>query len=151
MSNSNDITPYWQHKPIEELSSEEWESLCDGCGKCCLHKLEDVDTELVYATDVACRLLDLETGRCLNYSERHKLVSDCLSLSPENIKQFDWLPSTCAYRLRARGEPLPDWHPLHTGDADSTRKAGKSICGRACSELQVPIEDLEEHIVVWAE
>ena len=137
-------TRFWD-KPFDALNREEWEALCDGCGKCCLHKLEDEDTGDVWRTNVACRLLDLTTARCADYRHRKAMVPDCLRLTPRLVKQVPWLPETCAYRLRADGLPLPDWHYLECGDRDAVHRAGQSVVGRAISE--VIAGPLEEHIV----
>jgi uncharacterized cysteine cluster protein YcgN (CxxCxxCC family) len=125
---------FWETKPLERMSRAEWESLCDGCGKCCLHKLEVEDTGELVATNVACRLLDRRTGRCGDYRNRRAHVPDCVRLTPESVKRIDWLPSTCAYRLLADGRPLPEWHPLLTGDPGSVRRAGQSVSGWTVSE-----------------
>ena len=129
------------------MTSSEWESLCDGCGKCCLHKLEDEDTGDVYVCNVACRLLDLETCQCQDYSRRKQLVPDCLVLTREKIKEFHWLPVTCAYRLLAEGKSLFEWHPLISGSASSVHEVGISVCGRVISEDDA--EDLDLHITDW--
>lgn len=119
--------------------------LCDGCGKCCLHKLIDDDTGDYLFTNVACRLLDTETRRCRNYAERRRFVPDCVLLTPDNLEHLDWMPKTCAYRLRHEGKPLPDWHPLICGDPEGPFKAGESVTGRCVTEhLAGP---LEHHIV----
>lgn len=131
------------------MTAEEWESLCDGCGKCCLHKLEDEDTGEIYYTDVACRYLDSEGCHCQAYDQRKALVPDCVVLKPTDVKEFHWLPSTCAYRLVSEGQPLPDWHPLVSGDPASVVRAGVSVAGRIRSEDQVAEEDWEECIVHW--
>lgn len=131
------------------MSSEEWESLCDGCGKCCLHKLEDEDTGLVYYTDVACQLLDSETCRCTDYLQRKHKVPGCTVLDVNNIDTFFWLPDTCAYRLLAEGLPLPEWHPLVSGDSASVHRAGMSVAGRVVSQSAVAEEDYEDHIIRW--
>lgn len=137
--------PFWREKRLEEMNPAEWESLCDGCGKCCLNKLEDIDTgELAY-TNVACRLLDLGTCRCTRYPERSRLVPDCVTLTPDNIAGLRWMPSTCAYRLLAEGKELPYWHPLVSGDPDSVHRAGISVRGRAISERRAG--PLEHHIL----
>lgn len=136
-------------KRLEELSREEWESLCDGCGKCCLIKLEDTESGLLAYTNVACRYLDLDTCRCRAYPRRAALVSDCLVLTPETLARAAHLPSTCAYRLRAEGKALPAWHPLVSGRRESVARAGQSITGRAVSEDAV--QDLEHHLVDWLE
>ena len=125
---------YWETKALAEMSREEWEALCDGCGKCCLHKLEDEDTGELVPTNVACRLLDRRTGRCGDYRNRRAHVPDCVRLTPAKLKTIEWLPSTCAYLLLADGEPLPDWHPLETGDPNSTRRSGHSVSGWTVSE-----------------
>lgn len=143
------MSAWWMTKTLEEMSAQEWESLCDGCGLCCLHKLEDEDDGTVYTTDVACELLDCATARCSDYPNRQKRVPGCTVLRPEDVAHFHWLPPSCAYRLVAEGRPLPDWHPLVTGDPDSTRKAGRSVAGRCVSEREVDPGDLEDHIILW--
>ena len=129
------------------MTTAEWEALCDGCGKCCLHKLEDEDTGKVYVCNVACRLLDLETCRCQDYQQRQTLVPDCLVLSADRIEEFHWLPGTCAYRLLAEGKSLAEWHPLVSGDASSVHRAGISICDRVISENEA--DDIQQHITDW--
>ena len=141
--------PFWRRKSLAEMTPEEWESLCDGCGRCCLLKLEDQDTSEIVYTDVACRLLDLGTCRCTRYRERTRLVPDCVVLTPENLARLDWMPSTCAYRLLDEGKDLPDWHPLVSGRRDSVHLAGISVRGRALREGEVRDEDLEDRIVAW--
>lgn len=137
--------PFWRITRLADMSQSEWESLCDGCGKCCLNKLEDIDTgELAY-TNVACRLLDLGTCRCTRYPDRSRLVPDCVTLTPDNVGALAWMPSTCAYRLLAEGKDLPDWHPLVSGDPDSVHRAGISVRGRAISERHAG--PLEHHIL----
>lgn len=139
---------FWEDKPLGELDTEEWEALCDGCGRCCLLKLEDADTGAVYYTDVACTLLDLGTCRCGDYAQRTRRVADCLVLTRDVVDSFAWLPQTCAYRLRAWGQPLPPWHPLRSGDPDSVRAAGVSACGFAIAEGRLPPgDDLEDHLL----
>ena len=139
------MSEFWKHKTLAEMSAAEWESLCDGCGKCCLHKLEDEDNGDLHYTNVACRLLDLNTARCRHYPDRQRWVPDCIQLSIDNIEQFGWLPSTCAYRLLAEGEDLPDWHPLVSGDRQSVHRAGVSIRGWTISEDDA--DDLEDHVL----
>lgn len=137
---------FWEHYSLSELTPAEWEALCDGCGKCCLHKVEDEDTGTVYETNVACHLLDLHTGRCRDYAHRKALVPDCLQLKPELVKKFTWLPETCAYRRVAAGKPLPDWHYLVCGDREAVHKAGASVRGWAVSEADIA-DDIEDHIL----
>ena len=125
---------YWKRKTLKEMSVEEWEGLCDGCALCCMHKVEDEDTGEVYYTNLACKLLDLQTCRCSDYANRARRVADCLVLSVDNLQEFEWLPATCAYRRLANGQDLPDWHPLLTGDPESVHEARISIRGHALSE-----------------
>lgn len=136
---------FWERKALAAMSRSEWESLCDGCGKCCLHKLEDEETGEVYPTNVACRLLDRRASRCSDYRHRRALVPDCVRLDPAKLDALDWLPSTCAYRLLRDGLPLPDWHHLVSGDAEAVHRAGQSTRGWTVSEDEVG--DLENHIV----
>ncbi len=139
--------PFWETVALEDMTATQWESLCDGCGKCCLLKLEDEDTlELAY-TDVVCRLLDLGNCRCTRYPERSRLVPDCITLTPDIIPKLRWMPKTCAYRLLSEGKSLPWWHPLLSGDPDTVHQAGISVRGRAISERRAG--DLEDHIVDW--
>ncbi len=137
-------TRFWE-LPLERLTRAEWEALCDGCGQCCLHKLEDEDTGAIVHTNVACRLLDIGTARCKDYRNRKAFVPDCMRLTPRNVHQVNWLPSSCAYRLRAEGQPLPDWHYLLSGNRDSVRQAGFSVAGRVVSEDKAG--PLEHHII----
>ncbi|UUA73356.1 YcgN family cysteine cluster protein [Cellvibrio sp. QJXJ] len=140
---------FWQRKTFQEMSPEEFESLCDGCGKCCLHKLEDEDSGDVYYTKVACRYLDHDTCRCQEYTDRQQLVEACAVLTPDSVKETYWLPETCAYRLVADGFPLFDWHPLVSGDPDSVHKAGISVAGRVVHEQDVDPEDYEDYVIRW--
>lgn len=141
--------PFWQTKSLTEMTESEWESVCDGCGRCCLHKLEDVDTGEIFYTRVACRLLDEFTARCRDYDNRLSKVPDCLNLTADKISEFNWLPSTCAYRLLAENKPLPNWHPLVSGDGDSVHRANISIVGKTVSEELVQKNDLSHHIITW--
>ena len=136
---------FWEDRPLDRLDRAQWEALCDGCGKCCLHKLEDEDTGELIATNVACRLLDRRAGRCSNYRHRRAYVAECVRLSAANVAAIDWLPSTCAYRLRANDEPLPDWHYLVSGDPEAVHRAGESTRGWTISEDDAG--DLEHHMV----
>ena len=141
--------PYWKQKPLAEMTRHEWEALCDGCGRCCLNKLEHETTGEIFHTDVACRLLDLETCRCTSYDERKRFVPACQVLTPKNLKRYAWLPSTCAYRLLAEGKDLAWWHPLVSGDPETVHAAGISVRGRVISERET--DDFENHVVSWPE
>jgi uncharacterized cysteine cluster protein YcgN (CxxCxxCC family) len=136
--------PFWE-RPLEQLDRGQWEALCDGCGKCCLHKLEDEHSGEVHPTNVACRLLDRHNARCSNYKGRHAFVPDCIRLSLANLAKLAWLPSTCAYRLRAAGLPLPEWHYLVSGDREAVHRAGMSVRGWTVSEDDAG--DLEHHLI----
>ena len=136
---------FWQDTPLAALDRAQWEALCDGCGKCCVNKLEDDETGEIFATNVACRLLDRRSGRCSDYRRRHAYVADCIRLTPAKLDQLEWLPTTCAYRLRAEGKPLADWHYLNSGDPESVHAAGISVRGWTISEDDAG--ELEYHIV----
>ncbi|MBB2971170.1 YcgN family cysteine cluster protein [Mesorhizobium sp. RMAD-H1] len=140
--------PFWQTKTLEELSRKEWESLCDGCGQCCLHKLQDEDTDEIYWTSVACTLLDTDSCQCSDYPNRKKKVPDCVFLTPEIVEEADWLPKTCAYRLVAQGQDLYWWHPLVSGDPNTVHEAGISVRGKVTAfdhEMESD-EDYLEHM-----
>ena len=140
---------FWETKTIEEMDSNEWESLCDGCAKCCLIKLEDIETGEIAFTEVACRLLDIKTCACTDYSNRSTRVTDCLQVTPDLARDAKWLPSTCAYRLIAEGKKLHWWHPLVSGNPNTVHLAGISACNRVIHESQRV--DPEDHIVTWPE
>lgn len=137
---------FWE-LPIGDLDRQEWEALCDGCGRCCLHKIEDEDTGAIEDTNVACKLLDPQTARCTDYRNRKAFVPDCMRLTLKIVEDVAWLPSTCAYRLRADGEPLKDWHYLISGDYEAVKEAGVSVAKRVISEVDAG--PLEHHIVEW--
>lgn len=144
----HDDPPFWRQKKLEEMTAEEWESLCDGCGRCCLIKLEDEDTGEIVHTRVACHLLNLRTCRCKSYAERFAKVPDCVSLSAEEARTLPWLPDTCAYRLVANGQDLAWWHPLVSGDPDTVHQAGISVRGFAVSEKRVK-GNYEKFLLKW--
>jgi uncharacterized cysteine cluster protein YcgN (CxxCxxCC family) len=143
--------PFWEEKSLAEMSPAEWEALCDGCGRCCLIKLEDEETGEIITSDVRCRLLDGESCACTNYPERQRHVPDCIKLTPENVVTTSWIPATCAYRRLAEGRGLPWWHPLISGDPETVVAAGVSVRGRTVSETEVEPEDWEKHAVDWPE
>jgi hypothetical protein len=143
------MAAFWKTTPLGEMTREQWESLCDGCGLCCLVKLEDADTGETHYTDVACHLLDLDACRCTRYGERRRLVPDCVELTPDAIETLQWMPASCAYRLVYESKPLPDWHPLVCGDPQAVHRAGISVRGRAVSEYCVTEDDLRDHLVDW--
>jgi uncharacterized cysteine cluster protein YcgN (CxxCxxCC family) len=145
------VSEWYNTLSLEQLDEQQWEALCDGCAKCCLHKLEDEDSGEVFYTRVRCRYLDEATCRCSDYSRRSELVPNCIHLSRDNARDLTWLPSTCAYRLRGRGEPLPQWHPLVSGRDASVHEAGISIRGRAVSDEYVHPDGYDEHVVNWVE
>lgn len=141
---SKSKAPFWE-KPLTALDRGEWEALCDGCGRCCLHKIQDVDTDEFHATNVACKLLDRDEGRCTDYKHRKRHVADCVQLSRDKLDELQWLPSTCAYRLRWEDKPLPDWHYLISGSRESVHEAGQSTRGWTLCETEAG--DLEFHLV----
>jgi hypothetical protein len=143
----NDAAPFWRTKALEEMSEAEWESLCDGCGRCCLNKIEDEDTGRILLTRLACRLLDIGSCRCSSYPDRKKHVPDCVSITPQAARTLPWLPQTCAYRLVAERRDLHWWHPLVSGDTDTVHAAGISVRGIARSEKGVKLERYWNYII----
>jgi uncharacterized protein len=142
--------PFWTLKSLEELTAPEWESLCDRCGRCCLVKLEDEDTGTIHFTDVACTLFDSGACQCADYTNRQDKVSDCIRLTPEQVRTLTWLPPTCGYRLVRDGQPLMWWHPLVSGSYETVHDAGISVRGRISAfEHDIPVEDLLDHLVKW--
>ena len=138
--------PFWRTKPLGEMSLAEWESLCDGCGRCCLVKLEDEDTGAIYKTDVACALFEDTTCRCRDYDNRHDKIADCVRLAPDTIRDMGWLPDTCGYRLVAEGRDLHWWHPLVSGDPDTVHQAGISVRGQTVSEYGLSLEEIARRV-----
>jgi hypothetical protein len=142
--------PFWRRKRMSEMTPREWESLCDGCGRCCLNKLTDIDTNETVFTSVRCRLFDERTCRCSDYANRQAKVRDCVRLTWRNVSRLSWLPPTCGYRLVADGQDLPWWHPLVSGSRDTVHEAGISVRGRVeATETDVPDDELEKFIVSW--
>lgn len=143
--------PFWKTKTFSQMTPTEWESLCDGCGKCCLHKLEDEDDGEIYYTDVACQYLDDTTCRCKDYTNRLQLVPECLQLRPQDVANVHWLPKTCSYRLLAEGEDLPQWHHLLSGKPELIHQLGFSVKGRTISEEKIDEDDYQERVIYWVE
>lgn len=143
--------PFWETKSLTEMTRREWESLCDGCAKCCLHKLEDMHTREVFYTSVVCQHLDQNKCRCTVYRKRKNLVPDCLVLTPDTMEDLDWAPGTCAYRLVKEGKPLPDWHPLLTGSRDDIIATDNTITGKVISEEFVHVDAYEDYLIDWAD
>lgn len=141
--------PFWRRIPLAQMTPAQWESLCDGCARCCLVKLEDIDTGALAFTDISCKLLDAKTCRCTDYDNRSQRVADCIAIKPAEIGRLQWMPPTCAYRLLDEGRDLFWWHPLVSGDKQSVHRAGISVAGRHICETQVPEASLEDHIVSW--
>jgi uncharacterized protein len=142
--------PFWRRKSLEEMTDSEWESLCDGCARCCLNKLEEEGSDRTFYTNVGCRLLDSKACRCRDYEHRLEQVDDCVRLTPESLKTITWLPPSCAYVLLAEGKDLYWWHPLVSGDPETVHAAGVSVRSHVlASEKNVPDEELEDHIVSW--
>ena len=147
MKSPNKEKPFWKTKSLAEMSQKEWESLCDGCGKCCLIKLEDAETKELFYTDVACHLLDAGTCQCKDYKNRRTLVDDCLQLEVDDVEDFKWLPKSCSYRRLHEGRNLPKWHYLISGDRNEVHRKKKSVKNRVVSETEVM--EVAEHIVYW--
>ena len=139
--------PFWEHKTLEEMTREEWESLCDGCGRCCLVKIQDDDTDEIHLTRLSCRLLDVGSCRCRDYPNRHKQVPDCIAIDPEKVRSLSWLPSTCGYRRIEEGRGLAAWHPLVSGSPDTVHKAGISVRTWALSEARVNPDNIHRYII----
>lgn len=140
---------FWKTKKLTEMTPAEWESLCDGCAICCLYKLQDEETEEVYYTDVACRLLDMKQCRCKAYTERTSLMPTCVLLTPELLERISWLPASCAYRRVKEGLDLEWWHPLISGKPGLVHKVGLSIRGKAVPEEEADMENLDDRVVDW--
>ncbi len=140
---------FWENKTLTEMTLGEWESLCDGCGQCCLHKLVNEETADVFYTRVACRLLNTETAQCQHYETRRERVSDCLDVRNMDASELAWMPASCAYRRLSEGKTLPLWHPLLTGDPQSVLSAGMSVTDRTISEDDANLDDLETEIIEW--
>lgn len=152
MSASDTEKNFWHHLSLAEMSRDQWESLCDGCARCCLHKLEDEDTGELVFTSVACGELDLNNGRCRHYPSRKQRVPGCLVLAPDMDEHvYQWLPESCAYRLLWQGDDLPDWHPLVSGSRQSMRQSGASVLGFAVSEVMVRTDDIEDYVIELSE
>lgn len=140
---------FWETKTLDTLTAEEWEAVCDGCAKCCLYKIEDVDSGSVQYTNVACRMLDIDACRCKIYEHRFEAIKDCVSVTPQMVREVDWLPESCAYRRLAEGRGLAWWHPLVSGDPETVRQAGVSVCGKIVPEINVDLYALEDRVVDW--
>lgn len=143
------MSHFWEDKTLAQMSKNEWESLCDGCGKCCLNKIIDDETEELHFTNVACQLLHTKTCQCQKYEQRFKLVKDCVKVSLDDIEQFHWLPASCAYRLLVEDKPLPAWHPLLTGSKSAMHAGGFSIRGKTISETKIDPDNLTDYIAIW--
>lgn len=143
--------PFWETKTLQEMTKAEWESVCDGCARCCLHKLEDEDTGKVYYTAVVCRYLDQEACSCTDYENRHTNVPNCVELTPDRVDEFHWLPTTCSYRMLAEGKGLADWHPLIAGDRSLMIIEGIAVTDKVVDETFVHPDDYETQIIHWVE
>jgi len=146
---NDDQMPFWEAKTLEEMTGEEWESVCDGCGRCCLHKLEDDETGEVHFTRVSCKLLHVSTCRCSDYADRFSQVPDCLTIKPLTREKINWLPESCAYRKLSEGKPLENWHPLISGTSQSVHSSRISVSDRCISETEVADSDYSFHLVQW--
>jgi uncharacterized cysteine cluster protein YcgN (CxxCxxCC family) len=138
---------FWKHKKLSDFSIEEWEALCDGCGICCLYKVEDIDTGEVEMTNIVCRFLDMENIHCQLYEDRHSAMPTCIKLTPSKVESLKWLPETCAYVLIMRGQPLADWHPLESGKPQSIHERGISVKGKVIRETEVDLDHIEDHVI----
>lgn len=141
--------PYWETKTLAQMDDLEWESICDGCGKCCLQKLQDEETDEIYYTDLACHQLNIKTCQCKVYSQRFKHVESCVDLTPKHLDEFKWLPDTCSYRVHHETGKLPDWHPLLVGDHSKMLNQGLTVKNYAVNEHRVPEEDWDTHVIRW--
>ena len=141
--------PFWETKTLKQMSQEEWESLCDGCGKCCVLKLEDMDTGAVYYSDVSCKLLCTKSARCTDYENRKSIVPDCVILTTDNLEEIDWMPQSCAYRRIHEGRGLADWHPLIAGSQEKMAEHGHLVAGQVISETEVKEADMPDHLFDW--
>jgi uncharacterized cysteine cluster protein YcgN (CxxCxxCC family) len=148
-SPSQSPRPYWEEKTLDEMTQEEWELLCDGCAKCCLHKIEDVTSGEILYTRVACQFLEIKTCRCRHYARRSELISDCVDLTPERVRNLTWLPASCAYRRLQEGRGLAWWHPLVSGSPETVRTAGASVCEWAVPEKRIHLDELEVYVIDW--
>jgi uncharacterized protein len=146
MTSTSSSIPFWKAKTLEEMTPTEWESLCDGCARCCIVKFEDIDTREIFMTDVVCSLLDTDRCQCTDYPHRHELVPTCLMLTPALVRKLTWMPETCAYRRLAAGKPLEWWHPLVSGSLHTVHDAGISVRGKVFLEKDIPEDELEDHI-----
>ncbi len=144
---SDDSAPFWQTKTLDEMDRTEWESLCDGCGRCCLVKLEDEDTQEIHLTRLSCRLLDVGSCRCSDYANRQSIVPDCIAIDPDKVRNLSWLPPTCGYRLVEEGRELPWWHPLVSGSPDTVHQAGISVRGWALNETRIKPDQFHRYII----
>ncbi len=146
--NFDEELPFWKRKSLSDMDGEEWEQLCDGCGRCCMLKLEEEETEEIFLTRLACRLLDLKTCRCSDYANRHERVPDCLSFDVKMVSELSWLPVTCAYRLVHEGKELEWWHPLVSGDPATVHEAGISVRDWAIPETRKRANALHRYLVL---